>query len=49
MVIGVTVVACMNALAKWLLVEYHVVQVVWARFTGHFLLVMVVNNSSIKL
>ncbi len=26
---------CMNAVAKLLLVEYHVVQVAWARFAGH--------------
>lgn len=42
MCVGVCVVASMNALAKWLLQDYHVVQVVWARFTGHFLLVCAV-------
>lgn len=26
---------CMNAVAKVLLIEYHVVQVAWARFAGH--------------
>ena len=32
----------MNAIAKTLALEFHVVQVIWARFTGHLLCVIVV-------
>lgn len=42
MVVGVIFVASMNALAKWLLQDHHVVQVVWARFTGHFIVVCLI-------
>lgn len=49
MVVGVIFVASMNSLAKWLLQDHHVVQVVWARFTGHFIVVCIVFLPQIGL
>jgi len=49
MVVGVIFVASMNTLAKWLLQDHHVVQVVWARFTGHFIVVCAIFLPSVGL
>lgn len=38
----VLVIPVMNAVAKTLALEFHIVQVVWARFTGHLLCVVLV-------
>ena len=32
----------MNAIAKTMALEYHILQVVWARFSGHLLCVVIV-------
>ena len=40
MVLGVSLLPAMNAIAKYLAVEYPVWQVVWARFLGHFVWMM---------
>ena len=39
MVISIPV---MNAIAKTMALEYHILQVVWARFSGHLLRVVIV-------
>ena len=39
----------MNAMAKTLALEFHIVQVIWARFTGHLLCVIVVFWPTLRM
>ena len=41
MCLAVTLLSTMNAMAKFLTAEYPLIQIVWARFTGHFVAMVI--------